>query len=475
MPRLNQRGAIHLLVPLILLLGIGVGVYLVVFKGDLNLFSKASNPPIVFKAKDGSALPLNPQGIPVSQVPQVRMDLTSPLGPPKGNTPVSGPVKTYTVTVKYAETPEALTNTPTLEYNHEPFIASWAFSGTGQKFIWAEFQDNTGKTDRRTAQIQIGGSVSGPIPSSTPQPTSTPTPSPRGNRVFVTKDLYTGNLGGLAGADAKCQASANAANLGGTWKAWLSDSKTSASSRLIHGNAPYRLVNGIVIANNWDDLTDGSLINRIDKDQFGGSIDWPAWTGTTASGEIHSRGNCNDWTATTADYTAAIGHHFYLDSQWTAYGYTWCRDSSSFTDREHLYCFEQGATGGPTPTPTPKPTPAPKLPDLVVERITMIGSQRVGRYNDMNVFVRNSGTADSKDTTISVETTAPNGRTKLGVCNASVKKLSKGAQSAVSIKNCKKYTVSGRHTITATVDLANIVLESNEKNNQFSTTVNVTK
>lgn len=35
----------------------------------------------------------------------------------------------------------------------------------------------------------------------------------RPNRVFVTSDTYTGDLGGLAGADAKCQATADAADL----------------------------------------------------------------------------------------------------------------------------------------------------------------------------------------------------------------------------------------------------------------------
>src|SRR5207248_2675590 len=42
-------------------------------------------------------------------------------------------------------------------------------------------------------------------------------------RVFVTSVMYDGNLGGLAGADAKCQARATAASLSGTYKAWLSD------------------------------------------------------------------------------------------------------------------------------------------------------------------------------------------------------------------------------------------------------------
>ncbi|MCL4366264.1 hypothetical protein M1437_03490 [Patescibacteria group bacterium] len=42
MSKLNQRGVVHLLVPLILLLGLVVGVYLVTSGNPLKLFSKAS-------------------------------------------------------------------------------------------------------------------------------------------------------------------------------------------------------------------------------------------------------------------------------------------------------------------------------------------------------------------------------------------------------------------------------------------------
>ena len=41
-------------------------------------------------------------------------------------------------------------------------------------------------------------------------------------RVFVTSANYTGDLGGLVGADSKCQALADSAGLDGNYKAWLS-------------------------------------------------------------------------------------------------------------------------------------------------------------------------------------------------------------------------------------------------------------
>lgn len=79
------------------------------------------------------------------------------------------------------------------------------------------------------------------------------------NRVFVTSEAYNGNLGGVTGADAKCQALADAANLGGTYRAWLSASGQAANSRLIHSIHPYGLVDGTLIANDWDHLVSQDL------------------------------------------------------------------------------------------------------------------------------------------------------------------------------------------------------------------------
>ena len=55
-----------------------------------------------------------------------------------------------------------------------------------------------------------GGSASGPM------------------RLFVTKASVASSFGGLSQADAFCNAAAQAANNGGTWKAWLSSSTASS-------------------------------------------------------------------------------------------------------------------------------------------------------------------------------------------------------------------------------------------------------
>ena len=89
------------------------------------------------------------------------------------------------------------------------------------------------------------------------------------SNVFVTSTIHDGNLGGLAGADAICQARAEADGslaAPGTYKAWLSagGAGNSAADRLTHATVPYKLVNGTQIAADWDRLVDG-LVGRADQ------------------------------------------------------------------------------------------------------------------------------------------------------------------------------------------------------------------
>jgi len=93
--------------------------------------------------------------------------------------------------------------------------------------------------------------------------------SPDVVQVFVTSESFDGNLGGIDGADTKCADAASAAGLGGNWKAWISDNATNASMRII--DAQYQLLDGTVVANNLDDLTDGKINAPIDLDEIVGT------------------------------------------------------------------------------------------------------------------------------------------------------------------------------------------------------------
>ena len=63
-------------------------------------------------------------------------------------------------------------------------------------------------------------------------------PAPAANMSFFVTSANPkgGNLGGLAGADAACQALARAAGSTKTWRAYLSTSTVDAKSRI--GNGP---------------------------------------------------------------------------------------------------------------------------------------------------------------------------------------------------------------------------------------------
>jgi hypothetical protein len=166
--------------------------------------------------------------------------------------------------------------------------------------------------------------------------------------VFVTSERYNGNLGGLSGADAKCQGLADAAGLPGTYKAWLSDSTTSSASRLVHSEVPYVLVDATLVADDWDDLTDGELLHSINLDENGvdrSGLTFPdeaVWTFTHTNGEIWGGGtptptefSCYDWTDETGPSGTIAGLLTTTDQTWT--------DAISYgcIGEARLYCFRQ--------------------------------------------------------------------------------------------------------------------------------------
>jgi hypothetical protein len=188
---------------------------------------------------------------------------------------------------------------------------------------------------------------------------STGAPKPPGlchKTVFVSSLRYSANLGGLSGADSKCQTLAHAAGLLGSYRAWLSSASTSASSRLTHSDVPYMTVGRQTIADNWTDLTDGILQAPV-TDEVGVIHSDDVWTGTTTNGDarcFYSWDCCQNWT-TTEDlisywdpyfsqtiykYTSAwVGNSgYYNDPRWTQQP---IRTSCTPENEARLYCIQQ--------------------------------------------------------------------------------------------------------------------------------------
>jgi hypothetical protein len=166
---------------------------------------------------------------------------------------------------------------------------------------------------------------------------------PSFKRVFISSTTTESNFGSLAAADAVCGARAVAAGLGGTWKAWLSTSTTSAASRLTHASVPYQLVDGTIVASNWFSLVSGTIKNPIGLDETGTSKPGSgAWTGTNADGSSYNGFTCQDWTvvedcASSMTYHGLLGVDGHVDSTWTNWGGDSCCTGAAFP----FYCFEQ--------------------------------------------------------------------------------------------------------------------------------------
>jgi hypothetical protein len=158
--------------------------------------------------------------------------------------------------------------------------------------------------------------------------------------MFISSVDLNGNLGGLPGADKTCQARANAAGLPGTYKAWLSDSTQSPSTRFTQSTRPYVRVDGEVVANDWAELTSGSIKTVLLDEKGTPSADSLAWTNTTSDGTPGGAGgsnkHCSDWTSNAPGPFANNGNPgLFTDNRWTHNSATACEDTAG------LICVQQ--------------------------------------------------------------------------------------------------------------------------------------
>lgn len=177
--------------------------------------------------------------------------------------------------------------------------------------------------------------------------------------VFLSSVTYTGNLGGVSGADLKCQALAQAAGLANAkkYRAWISNGVQSPSTRFTQidlEDLPYALRNGRLVASTFAELVEdgprtGIWITELGTPLFEALV----WTNTAADGEPFSATNhCNEWVSNQPMAYARVGLNaleieqgpgwdvWRSERHWTSY------ISRSCTLNAHLYCFEDGQDGG---------------------------------------------------------------------------------------------------------------------------------
>ena len=170
---------------------------------------------------------------------------------------------------------------------------------------------------------------------SAPEQPQPPPPSlEMGGKKSVTTFFVTsrgvskgGDLGGLAGADAHCQALADAEGSGDhRWRAYLSTSAASGqpavNARDRIGKGPWYNAEGTLIAATLDDLhgeKNGLTKQTAVTEKLGpvnGVGDTPNMhdilTGSRPDGTAFPAGEnltCNNWTSSGADGRAQVGHH----------------------------------------------------------------------------------------------------------------------------------------------------------------------
>jgi hypothetical protein len=175
------------------------------------------------------------------------------------------------------------------------------------------------------------------------EPTEEPGPGPNDpprKRIFASSLQVTGNLGGLVGADALCASWAQAANLGGTWKAFLSATGVSgvnAKDRIAEVGPWYNVNRTTKIFNNKTAFTVGAL--AAIRTETGGSASGNAWTGTTDQGNADAV-NCLNWTQGGGTAYASVGSPSTTLSEgpkWMAKG----GNAPACSTPARLYCIEQ--------------------------------------------------------------------------------------------------------------------------------------
>ena len=160
--------------------------------------------------------------------------------------------------------------------------------------------------------------------------------------VFVTSAAFDGNLGGLTGADDKCQAEADGpASIvpSGTYLAWLSDGTDSPDTRFTKSAHPYMLLDGTKIAENFADLTDGSILHKINSDPTGKPLGLQLfWTGTKSDGTTSQNlVTCDGWTSPPgAGFRGRVGSTVKTSTLWSARSQRRCGGYSL-----RLACFQQ--------------------------------------------------------------------------------------------------------------------------------------
>jgi hypothetical protein len=137
----------------------------------------------------------------------------------------------------------------------------------------------------------------------------------RGRRSFVTRADWR-PIGGLTAADAQCQTEARAANLPGTFLAYLATTSAAAASRFDAAGPAWVRLDGAPLTRPGQLPGVGRFEVPPSLDAFGKRVAKSIWSGAsaaTAPGTLAS--TCRDWTTSDASASALFGALEHLDAE----------------------------------------------------------------------------------------------------------------------------------------------------------------
>ncbi len=173
-------------------------------------------------------------------------------------------------------------------------------------------------------------------------------------RLYVTSDPYTGDLGGVMGADEKCRAAARQGSMGDdvitrAAQAVISDGTLGADSRFedeVHvcsnvdvpcsKNDPFGSDTYVTDLFRKQGFSVGSGGRSFFYDEYGDLMSTAEfWTGSSSDGSTHSSGNhCDEWTSSSRDVYGVYGSSSYsVDGSWLFSSVDSC------DDERHLHCL----------------------------------------------------------------------------------------------------------------------------------------
>jgi hypothetical protein len=170
---------------------------------------------------------------------------------------------------------------------------------------------------------------------------------PTGRIAFITSVTGPSNLGswdaadpGTQGIDAADSICVNRAGLrsypsSDSFRAWISDEDTDARDRFVN-DGPWHTPDGIPVAQDLADLTDGDILAPINQGFYSNHR---IWTGTDQFGARDMDGTCGSWTG--AAGFGKVGQSDNAGPSWTAWSNTSCQVAGG----AHLYCLSDALPG----------------------------------------------------------------------------------------------------------------------------------